>query len=465
MILDLYFHSFSLFLSLSLPLLYLNQRAFLNEVKSKGTSDGYLLPEDFIRVLKTSCGWRLPPGVIERLETRYCLEPAQAAETTATVAVTAEKLKGSSAEDAAKATSASILQNMSYRSNRLGKKLFGYTDFLAFQEVLGQLSGICNLIHDACGIKNGPVSPDDFKVANRAIGLGGKMSRRQVDIVFELFDLDRDGFISPAEAAAVTGTEFFHRLVATPGREGKLTFAPPPSAFHDTYRGGRVVTEREVDAEEKTFFGHIMLAIQRFALGSIAGGIGAAAVYPIDLVKTRMQNQRIGADGTRLYKNSLDCLKKTVTSEGVIGLYRGLLPQMIGVAPEKAIKLTVNDMLRDAFTVKDIITGESKIHFPLEVLSGGCAGACQVIVTNPLEITKIRLQIQGETLRLLAAAGKEVPKPKSVTAIAAELGIVGLYKGAAACLLRDIPFSKCAQRSAAFFLSHHATLNFIFISH
>jgi solute carrier family 25 aspartate/glutamate transporter 12/13 len=146
-------------------------------------------------------------------------------------------------------------------------------------------------------------------------------------------------------------------------------------------------------------------------------------------------------------------LKKTVTSEGVIGLYRGLLPQMIGVAPEKAIKLTVNDMLRDAFTVKDIITGESKIHFPLEVLSGGCAGACQVIVTNPLEITKIRLQIQGETLRLLATAGKEVPKPKSVTAIAAELGIVGLYKGAAACLLRDIPFSKCEHRNAVFFFS------------
>ncbi len=53
----------------------------------------------------------------------------------------------------------------------------------------------------------------------------------------------------------------------------------------------------------------------------------------------------------------------------------------------------------------------------------------------------------------MAAAGKEVSKPKSVTVITAELGIVGLYKGAAACLLRDIPFSNCEHRNAVFFVS------------
>jgi hypothetical protein len=34
--------------------------------------------------------------------------------------------------------------------------------------------------------------------------------------------------------------------------------------------------------------------LEHFLLGAIAGGIGAFAVYPIDLVKTRMQNQRSG---------------------------------------------------------------------------------------------------------------------------------------------------------------------------
>jgi hypothetical protein len=34
--------------------------------------------------------------------------------------------------------------------------------------------------------------------------------------------------------------------------------------------------------------------VEHFLLGAVAGGIGAFAVYPIDLVKTRMQNQRSG---------------------------------------------------------------------------------------------------------------------------------------------------------------------------
>jgi solute carrier family 25 (mitochondrial aspartate/glutamate transporter), member 12/13 len=51
-----------------------------------------------------------------------------------------------------------------------------------------------------------------------------------------------------------------------------------------------------------------------------------------------------------VYKNSWDCFRQTLRNEGVRGLYRGLPPQLLGVAPEKAIKLTMNDLLRDAFT-------------------------------------------------------------------------------------------------------------------
>lgn len=71
--------------------------------------------------------------------------------------------------------------------------------------------------------------------------------------------------------------------------------------------------------------------------------VGATAVYPIDLVKTRMQNQRAGSFiGELMYRNSFDCFKKVIRHEGFFGLYRGLVPQLMGVAPEKAIKLTVN---------------------------------------------------------------------------------------------------------------------------
>jgi hypothetical protein len=48
-----------------------------------------------------------------------------------------------------------------------------------------------------------------------------------------------------------------------------------------------------------------------------------------------------------------DCFRTVIAKEGAIGLYRGLVPQLVGVAPEKAIKLTVNDLLRDMFTNRD----------------------------------------------------------------------------------------------------------------
>lgn len=52
--------------------------------------------------------------------------------------------------------------------------------------------------------------------------------------------------------------------------------------------------------------------------------------------------------------------------------------------------------------------------------------------TNPLEIVKIRLQVAGE----IAGGGKV-----RALHVVKELGLFGLYKGARACLLRDVPFS------------------------
>lgn len=125
---------------------------------------------------------------------------------------------------------------------------------------------------------------------------------------------------------------------------------------------------------------------------------------------------------------------------------------MQGVAPEKAIKLAVNDLVRGKGTDKD-----GNISLPWEMFSGGTAGACQVVFTkyypsvrlvgdvltrsacasdSPLEIVKIRLQIQGEVAKNVEG----VPR-RSAYWIVKNLGLVGLYKGASACLLRDVPFS------------------------
>ncbi|UJR25584.1 hypothetical protein I4U23_006928 [Adineta vaga] len=194
------------------------------------------------------------------------------------------------------------------------------------------------------------------------------------------------------------------------------------------YRLRSEIVDEHYKVEHQSISMKLLESGYRFALGSIAGAVGATAVYPIDLVKTRMQNQRsTSIVGERLYRNSIDCFKKVVRHEGVFGLYRGLIPQLVGVAPEKAIKLTVNDFIRDRLTQSD-----GTITLWAEIVAGGCAGASQVTFTNPLEIVKIRLQVAGELQSVRRPAASEVVR---------ELGLRGLYKGARACFLRDIPFS------------------------
>lgn len=171
------------------------------------------------------------------------------------------------------------------------------------------------------------------------------------------------------------------------------------------------------------YFYPIFDSIYNFTLGSVAGCIGATIVYPIDFIKTRMQAQR----SLSKYKNSLDCLVKVIRAEGIRGVYSGLGFQLIGVAPEKAIKLTVNDYLRN-----NLADNRGKLSIVGEILSGASAGTCQVIFTNPIEIVKIRLQVKSEY-----AVGSDVTAVKIIR----KLGFRGLYKGVAACLMRDVPFS------------------------
>uniref|UniRef100_A0A669F0I2 Mitochondrial glutamate carrier 1 n=1 Tax=Oreochromis niloticus TaxID=8128 RepID=A0A669F0I2_ORENI len=172
--------------------------------------------------------------------------------------------------------------------------------------------------------------------------------------------------------------------------------------------------------------------------GGIAGIVGVTCVFPIDLAKTRLQNQR---RGQQVYKSMMDCLVKTVRSEGYFGMYRGAAVNLTLVTPEKAIKLAANDFFRHHLA-KD---GKGLTVFK-EMLAGCGAGTCQVIVTTPMEMLKIQLQDAG---RLAAQQQKPVmmtpTKAVSATQIAKELlqthGIQGLYKGLGATLMRDVPFS------------------------
>jgi len=188
--------------------------------------------------------------------------------------------------------------------------------------------------------------------------------------------------------------------------------------------------------------------VQQFALlpkivnGGIAGIIGVSCVFPLDLVKTRLQNQKLGPNGEKMYTGMLDCFKQTYKAEGYFGMYRGSAVNILLITPEKAIKLAANDFFRHKLTKSD-----GSLPISREMLAGGSAGLCQIIVTTPMELLKIQLQDAGRVAAQLKAAGQSTAHLPKISALSvtrellATKGIFGLYRGTKATMLRDVSFS------------------------
>jgi solute carrier family 25 phosphate transporter 23/24/25/41 len=67
-------------------------------------------------------------------------------------------------------------------------------------------------------------------------------------------------------------------------------------------------------------------------MGAISGSIGATTVFPINLLRTRLQTQ-----GTAMlpyeYDGLKDVLRRTIKHEGIRGLFKGLTPNLLKVYP------------------------------------------------------------------------------------------------------------------------------------
>ncbi|KAG0348996.1 mitochondrial aspartate-glutamate transporter agc1 [Podila humilis] len=313
--------------------------------------------------------------------------------------ITPEEFKNVMVDIAGHKLSAHVLDNLPTLCNVYAGNKISFANVMAFYNVIREMDMVERVVRKAIEIsKDGTITQADFLYTAAKETRFSLFTPMEADIIFHFASLDNP-------SGKLTLRDFFRLLESKWEHATPAVAAPTPEVKH----------------------GH------GFLLGSISGAVGATVVYPIDLVKTRMQNQRSKVVGELLYKNSIDCFKKVIKNEGVLGLYRGLGPQLVGVAPEKAIKLTMNDLVRRHLSDKD-----GNITFTGELIAGGVAGGSQVVFTNPLEIVKIRLQVAGEAAKSLEGAG--APRPGAIT-IVRNLGIVGLYKGASACLLRDIPFS------------------------
>ena len=249
-----------------------------------------------------------------------------------------------------------ILENLPTLCNISASSKISYANVRAFQNVIREMD-LLDVI-----IRNATAKSED-----------GKITR--TDFLNEAARLTRFSLYTPMEADILF---HFAGLDAPSGRLGLSDFAKVVDSNWQTTGaalGAVSQAAKKTVSKASRYLHNVLESAHHFALGSIAGAFGAFMVYPIDLVKTRMQNQRKTRVGEMVYKNSIDCARKVVQNEGYKGLYSGVLPQLVGVAPEKAIKLTVNDLVRETFMDKK--TG--MLPLPYEILAGGTAGMCQVV--------------------------------------------------------------------------------------
>ncbi|PQE28342.1 mitochondrial carrier protein [Rutstroemia sp. NJR-2017a BBW] len=285
--------------------------------------DGYIEPEDFQRIILETARHKLSDHLLENLHT---------------------------------------LCNIS-----AGSKI-SYANVRAFQNMIREMDLVEMIIRQATAEStDGKITRTDFLNEAARITRFSLFTPMEADILFHFASLDNP--------SGRLGLSDFAKVLDASWRN---------SSYNAYQNSGNGASQAKAVGGSLLF--SILESVHHFALGSLAGAFGAFMVYPIDLVKTRMQNQRSSRVGEMLYKNSWDCAKKVVKNEGFTGLYSGVLPQLI--------------------------------------------------FTNPLEIVKIRLQVQGEVARTVEGTPR-----RSAIWIVRNLGLVGLYKGASACLLRDVPFS------------------------
>ena len=83
------------------------------------------------------------------------------------------------------------------------------------------------------------------------------------------------------------------------------------------------------------------------ALGATSGFVAAGTTYPTDLIRRRMQLQGMkGSHDLPVYRNTLHCIQETVRTEGLRGMYKGMIPCFLKVVPSMAIAFASFEALR-----------------------------------------------------------------------------------------------------------------------
>jgi len=131
---------------------------------------------------------------------------------------------------------------------------------------------------------------------------------------------------------------------------------------------------------------------ENFMLSGVAAGVSKTAAAPIERVKLLVQNQDEMIKQGRLnepYKGVVDCVQKTLKSEGVIPFWRGNLANVLRYFPTQALNFAFKDTIKALFKVQK--DAPQYVKFGTNILSGGMAGSLSLTLVYSLDFARTRL--------------------------------------------------------------------------
>jgi len=165
------------------------------------------------------------------------------------------------------------------------------------------------------------------------------------------------------------------------------------------------------------------------ASGGAAGATSLLFVYSLDYARTRLANDNKSAKkgGERQFNGLLDVYRKTLASDGVLGLYRGFGPSVVGIIVYRGLYFGVYDSLKPT-----LLVGTLENNFLASFLLGWGVTVGAGLASYPLDTIRRRMMMTSGTgvhyKSMWAAASQIVSKE----------GTRSLFKGAGANILRGV---------------------------
>jgi len=88
-------------------------------------------------------------------------------------------------------------------------------------------------------------------------------------------------------------------------------------------------------------------AWRKLSCGALAGSVSQTLTYPFDVLRRKMQVTGMRDGDVKHYNSALDAMRQILRTEGIAGMYRGLWPNLLKVAPSIATSFFTYELAKE----------------------------------------------------------------------------------------------------------------------